>query len=88
MQVCNKHPKVCRRIADGEFEPMILAVHIDDNLAAGGKKEGDGLLAKLNDKFPTNDLGELMGYESCTWQKHLKAGTKDVAHRIHLSVSG
>lgn len=42
-----------------ETVPLILIVHVDDNLVVSGRAECDELHRILNDEFPINNLREV-----------------------------
>lgn len=50
-------------------------------LVGGDDKACDGWLAKLNKKFPTNDLGELKRYTGVSFDRNMEL--EDAADGIH-----
>ena len=62
---CKADPCIFRNVVDGVVV-MIVGVYVDDLLVGGSEEDCESLLASLNKKFPTNDLGQ------CTWVWHRK----------------
>ena len=58
MEQCRADSCVFRKIAEGVVK-LILVVHVDDALVSGEKEACDELLYTLNEKFLTENLGEL-----------------------------
>ena len=58
MEQCRAHPCVYRKIVE-EVGKLILVVHVNDILVSGEKEACDELRHKLNEHFPTENLGEL-----------------------------
>ena len=50
-------PCIFLEVVDGVVV-MIVGVYVDDLLVGGSEEDCESLLASLNKKFPTNDLGE------------------------------
>ena len=54
---------------------MIVGVYVDDLLVGGSKEDCESLLASLNKKFPSNDLGECTWYDGCDIERDVELGT-------------
>ena len=67
-------PCIFRTVADGVVV-MIVGVYVDDLLVGGSDEDCESLLASLNKKFPTNDLGECTWYDGCGIERDVDLGT-------------
>ena len=65
---------IFRKVVDGVVV-MIVGVYVDDLLIGGSEKDCESLLASLNKKFPTDDLGECTWYDGCGIERDVKLGT-------------
>ena len=54
---------------------MIVGDYVDDLLVGGSEEDCESLLASLNKKFPTNDLGECTWYDGCGIERDVELGT-------------
>ena len=63
-----------RKVVDGVVV-MIVGVYVDDLLVGGSEEDCESLLASLNKKFPTNDLGECTWYDGCGIERDVELGT-------------
>ena len=71
---CKADPCVFRKIVDGAVV-MIVDVYMDDLLVGGSEEDCESLLASLNKKFPTNNLGECTWYDGCGIERDAELGT-------------
>ncbi|CAN0299130.1 unnamed protein product [Ectocarpus fasciculatus] len=76
-------PCIFRKMVDGVVK-MIIAIYVDDLLVAGSEEECDALLASLNKKFPTNDLGECTWYDGCGIERDLDSGTLTISQSAYV----
>ena len=67
-------PCIFRKVIDGVVV-MIVGVYVDDLLVGGSEEDCESLLASLNKKFPTNDLGECTWYDGCGIERDVELGT-------------
>ena len=63
---------------------MIVGVYVDDLLIGGSEEDCEPLLASLNKKFLTNNLGECTWYDGCGIIRNVELGTSS-CHRRHTS---
>ena len=63
---------------------MILAVHVDDMIVAGSKKDCDWLRSVLSEVFPVNDLGELTWYTGCSFKRDVKKCTLSIVQTAFI----
>ena len=54
---------------------MIVGVYVDDLLIGGSEEDCESLLASLNKKNPTNNLGECTWYNGCGIKRDVELGT-------------
>ncbi|CAM9906577.1 unnamed protein product [Sphacelaria rigidula] len=54
---------------------VILLVHVDDVLIGGETKRVERVCNILNNRFPTNNLGEAQWYMGCAIERNWKRGT-------------
>ena len=72
---CKADPCVFRIVVDGNVV-MIVGVYVDDLSIGGSEEDCESLLASLNKKFPTNDLGEeCTWYDGCGIERDVELGT-------------
>ena len=76
-------PCIFRKVVDGVVV-MIIAIYVDDMLVAGSKEECNALLASLNRKFPTKDLGECTWYDGCGIKRDLESGTLTISQSAYV----
>ena len=70
---CKAGPCVFRKVVDGAVV-MIVGVYVDDLFIGGSEEDCESLLASLNKKFPTNDLGECTWYDGCGIERDVELG--------------
>ena len=54
---------------------LMVAIHMDDLFVVGGWKEVAEFHDALNNKFPTNMVGELSWYTGCAFERNIQYGT-------------
>lgn len=54
---------------------LVVAVRVDDLFVVGEAKEAAEFHDSLNNKFPTNMVGELSWYTGCAFDRNFKDGT-------------
>ena len=65
---------IFRKVVDGVLV-MIVGVYVDDLLVGGSEEDCESLLASLNKKFSTNDLGECTWYDRYGIERDVELGT-------------
>ena len=65
---CKADSFIFRKVVDGVVV-MIVGVYVNDLILGGSEKDCESLLASLNKKFPTNDLGECTWYNGWMWHR-------------------
>ena len=74
MEQCQADPCVYRKIVEGVVK-LIPVVHVDDILVSGEKEACDEQHHILNEKFPTENLGELKWYLGCAADRDWQGGS-------------
>ena len=67
-------PCIFRKVVEGVVV-MIVGVYVDDLLVGGSEEDCESLLASLNKKFPSNDLGQCTCYHGCGVETDVELGT-------------
>ena len=80
---CKADPCIFRKIVAGVVV-MILGVYVDDLLVGGSKEDCKSLLSSLNEKFPTNDLGECTWYDGCGIERDVELGTLTLSQEAYV----
>ena len=80
---CKADPCIFRKVVDGVVV-MIVGVYVDDLLVGGSEEDCESLLASLNKKFPTNDLGECTWYDGCGIERDVELGTITSSLEIYV----
>ena len=80
---CKADPCVFRKVVDGAVV-MIVGVYVDDLLIGGSEEGCESLLAPLNKKFPTNDLGECTWYDGCGIERDVELGTIKLSQEAYV----
>ena len=76
-------PCIFRKIVDGSVV-MIIGVYVDDLLVGGSTEDCDKLLAFLNRKFKTNNLGECTWYDGCGIERDEELGTIKLSQEAYV----
>ena len=76
-------PCIFRKVVDGVVV-MIVGVYVDDLLVGGSEEDCESLLASLNKKFPTNDLGERTWYDGCGIERDVELGTIKLSQEAYV----
>ncbi|CAN0053474.1 unnamed protein product, partial [Sphacelaria rigidula] len=63
------------KLEEGGEVCAILVVHVDDILIGGETKRVQRVSNILNNRFPTNNLGEVQWYMGCAIERNWKGGT-------------
>ena len=63
---------------------MIVGVYVDDLLVGGSEEDCESLLASLNKKFPTNDLGECTWYDGCGIERDVELGIIKLSQEAYV----
>ena len=63
---------------------MIVGVYVDDLLVGGSEEDCESLLASLNKKFPTNDLGECTWYDGSSIERDVELGTIKLSQEAYV----
>ncbi|CAN0023247.1 unnamed protein product, partial [Sphacelaria rigidula] len=77
MVQCEADPCVFKMGDAGDVR-VILVVHVDDILISGTEGNVQKVGKLLNDKFPTNNLGEFTWYMGCAVDRDWDRGTLSV----------
>ena len=80
---CKADPCIFRTVVDGVVV-MIVGVYVDDLLVGGSEEDCESLLAPLNKKFPSNDLGECTWYDGCGIERDVELGTTKLSQEAHI----
>ena len=80
---CKADPCIFRKVADGVVV-TIVGVYADDLLVGGSDEDCESLLASLNKKFPTNDLGECTWYDGCGIERDVELGTIKLSQEAYV----
>ena len=80
---CKADPCVFQKVVDGAVV-MIVGVYVDDLLIGGSEEDWESLLASLNKKFPTNDLGECTWYDGCGIERDVELGTIKLSQAAYV----
>ena len=80
---CKADPCIFRKIADGVVV-MMVGVHVDDLLIGGSEGDCESLLASLNKKSPTKDLGECTWYDGCGIERDVQLGTIKLSQEAYV----
>ncbi|CAB1120751.1 unnamed protein product [Ectocarpus sp. CCAP 1310/34] len=80
---CKADPCVFRKMVDGVVV-MIVVIYVDDILVAGSDEDCEELLASLNKKFPTKNLGECEWFDGCAIERDFEAGTLRISHAAYI----
>ena len=80
---CKADPCIFRKVVDGVVV-MIFGVYVDDLLEGGSEEDCESLLASLNKKLPTNDLGECQWYDGCGIERDVELGTIKLSQEAHV----
>ncbi|CAB1104429.1 unnamed protein product [Ectocarpus sp. CCAP 1310/34] len=83
---CKADPCVFRKMVD-EVVVMIIVVYLDDILVAGSDEDCKGLLASLNKKFPTKNLGECERFDGCAIERDVESTTLKISQTAITWVS-
>ncbi|CAB1114633.1 unnamed protein product [Ectocarpus sp. CCAP 1310/34] len=75
---CNADPCVFRMMVD-EVVVMIIVINVDDFLVAGSDEDCEELLASLNKKFPTKNLGECEWFDGYAIERDVETGTLKIS---------
>ena len=78
-------PCMFRKVVDGVVV-MIVGVYVDDLLVGGSEEDCESLLASLNKKFPTNDLGECTWYDGCGIERDVELGTIKLSPEAYVEI--
>ena len=62
----------------------IVGVYVDDLLVGGSDEDCESLLASLNKKFPTNDLGECTWYDKCGIERDVELGIIKLSQEAYV----
>ena len=76
-------PCVFRKVVDGAVV-MIVGVYVDDLLIGESEEDCESLLASLNKKFSTNDLGECTWYDGCCIERDFELGTIKLSQEAYV----
>ena len=76
-------PCTFRKVVD-EVVVMIVGVYVDDLLVGGSEEDCESLLASLNKKLPTNDLGECTWYDTCGIERDVELGTIKLSQEAYV----
>ena len=63
---------------------MIVGVYVDDLLVRGSGEDCESLLASLNEKYPTNNLGECTWYDGCGIERYVELGTMKLSQEAYV----
>ena len=80
---CKADPCTFRKVVD-EGVVIIIGVYVDDLLVGGSEENCESLLASLNKKFPTNDLGEYTWYDGCGIERDVELGTIKLSREAYV----
>ena len=80
---CKADPCIFRKVVDGVVV-MIVGVYVDDRLVGGSEEDCESLLASLNKKFTTNDLGECTWYDGCDIERDVELGTIKLSQEAYV----
>ena len=80
---CKADPCIFRKVVDGVVV-IIFGVYVDDLLVRGSEEDCESLLASLNKKFPTNDLGECTWYDGCGIERDVELGAIKLSQEAHV----
>ena len=80
---CKADPCVFRKVVDGAVV-MIVGIYVDDLLIGGSEENCESLLASLNKKFPTNDLGECTWYDGCGIERNVELGIIKLSQEAYV----
>ncbi|CAB1106812.1 unnamed protein product [Ectocarpus sp. CCAP 1310/34] len=80
---CKADTCVFRKMAD-EVVVMIIVIYVDDILVAGSDEDCEELLASLNKKFPTKNLGECEWFDGCAIERGVEAGTLRISQTAYI----
>ena len=80
---CKADLCVFRKVVDGAVV-MIVGVYVDDLLIGGSEEDCESLLASLNKKFPTNDLGECTWYDGCGIKRDVELGMIKLSQEAYI----
>ncbi|CAB1105045.1 unnamed protein product [Ectocarpus sp. CCAP 1310/34] len=80
---CKADPCVFRKMVD-EVVVMIIVIYVDDILVAGSDEDCEELLASLNKKFPTKNLGECQWFDGCAIERDVEAGTLRISQTAYI----
>ena len=76
-------PCIFRKVVDGVVV-MIVFVYVDDLLIGGSEEDCESLLTSLNNKFPTNNLGECTWYDGCDIERDVELGTIKLSQEAYV----
>ena len=76
-------PCISRKVVVGVVV-MIVGVYVDDLLVGGSEEHCESLLASLNKKFPTNDLGECTWYKGCGIERDVELGAIKLSQEAYV----
>ena len=82
-ELCRADPCIFRKIVDGVVV-IIVGVYVDDLLIGGPGEDCESLLASLNKKFPTNNLGECTWYDGCGIERDVELGTIKLSQEVYV----
>ena len=80
---CKADPCVSRKVVDGAVV-MIVGVYLDDLLIGGSEEDCESLVASLDKKFSTNDLGECTWYDGCGIERDVELGTIKLSQEAYV----
>ncbi|CAB1114469.1 unnamed protein product [Ectocarpus sp. CCAP 1310/34] len=58
---------------------MVIVIYVDDILVAGFDEDCEELLASLNKKFPTKNLGGCEWFDGCAIARDVEAATLKIS---------
>ncbi|CAB1096632.1 unnamed protein product [Ectocarpus sp. CCAP 1310/34] len=80
---CKADPCVFRKMVD-EVVVMIIVIYVDDILVAGSDEDCEELLASLNKKFPTRNVGECEWFDGCAIERDVEAGNLKISQTAYI----
>ena len=80
---CKADPFIFRKIVD-RVVVLIIGVYVDDLLVGGSQEDCKPLPLSLNEKFPTNDLGECTWYDGCGIERNAELGTMKLSLEVNV----
>ena len=67
MIMCCTDPCILFLCTDGVLQ-IIMSIHVDDSLCAGGKKDLQRLYVKIRKRYEIKDLGQIAKYLGVTYK--------------------